>query len=55
MCKKDFFMTEMIGELPCEDRHIFHKDCINLWFNTQHHLNCPICLEYILGRKKAYF
>ncbi|CDW90250.1 ring finger domain protein [Stylonychia lemnae] len=54
ICHKEFNENEKIVELSCQNKHIQHKDCADTWFNTQYHLNCPNCLEFMYPRKVTF-
>lgn len=34
--------------LPCHESHVFHEQCINLWFVHIH--KCPLCRAHVLPR-----
>jgi len=53
-CFKAFEETQAVAEIPCTSSHIMHKDCCIKWFNQQHHLNCPVCLEFIFRPRYRY-
>ena len=42
------FFTEQdddVTELRCDERHIFHTECLRPWLEKQ--LTCPICRESV--------
>lgn len=47
ICHEDYFsdIEEEICVIPCG--HVYHKNCLDRWFHTQHQQNhpgtCPIC------------
>ncbi|VVU94742.1 Ring finger domain [seawater metagenome] len=41
ICKEEYCKDDKILKLKCN--HIFHKDCIKLWFNKE--LTCPYCRQ----------
>ena len=47
VCSVKFEGHTLICELPCLQSHVISKDCADKWFNTDRHINCPICLENI--------
>ena len=51
ICGSRFAGQEDIVELVCEGEHIVHKQCADAWFNKQQHINCPVCLEFLLSLK----
>eukprot|EP00347_Sterkiella_histriomuscorum_P015367 403357283 len=51
VCNLKFTQTDEIVELVCTGEHIIHKMCADDWFNNQKHINCPVCLEFILGQQ----
>ena len=44
ICLEQYKLNEKIIKLDCE--HIFHKSCINLWF--QNNNSCPICRDNVI-------
>ena len=40
ICMENYKENDEVETLPCF--HIFHKDCIEEWFNNNNN-NCPIC------------
>ena len=41
ICCEDFKLNEYKRTLRCN--HIFHKKCIDKWFNSFKKVNCPTC------------
>ena len=41
ICQMDFKDDEEIAELNCNDKHIFHSECIKEWLT--HQMICPTC------------
>ena len=33
--------------LPCHESHIFHKECLQSWFEKIEDHNCPLCFTFI--------
>lgn len=46
ICLSSFNEGEMLGVLPCDDRHRFHKKCIITWLAKKE--SCPLC-QHDLG------
>jgi hypothetical protein len=42
ICSDDYQPNIYVTKLPCN--HMFHEDCMKLWF--QDHGNCPICMKF---------
>jgi hypothetical protein len=40
-CLEEFTEDDLIKVLPCDNRHIFHPECIDPWFKRK--TNCPLC------------
>ena len=49
ICYADFKDDDQLSELACDDRHIFHTECIQKWLETD--LRCPICKKDVDGSK----
>lgn len=45
ICLEVFKNEEMVIYLPCDPRHHFHYECIELWLGNS--LMCPICKNKI--------
>jgi len=45
ICILYFKMNDEVRILPCNDNHIFHKDCIDKWLKQNK--NCPTCRKEI--------
>ena len=41
ICLEKFKDQEIISELPCDSRHIFHFDCLAMWLRNKQ--ICPLC------------
>lgn len=41
ICSSTFATDEKISQMPCDERHFFHKDCIITWLRVNP--TCPIC------------
>ena len=42
ICCCEYEPDDMVARLKCNERHMFHKDCLTLWI--KHGKNsCPIC------------
>lgn len=41
----DFTETDDIIELPCDEKHYFHAECIKQWLLKNN--NCPLCKKEI--------
>jgi hypothetical protein len=41
ICLEEIEANGKEESLPCG--HVFHSECINLWFNSNNATNCPIC------------
>tara|TARA_B100000925_G_C21894033_1_gene424158 strand:+ start:19 stop:846 length:828 start_codon:yes stop_codon:yes gene_type:complete len=44
ICRHDTKKDEYVTKLKCN--HIYHKDCIKLWFNTE--FTCPYCRKPVI-------
>ncbi len=51
ICGKTIHDYEEIAVIDWSGRHFCHSECVDHWFNTQKHINCPDCLEYVLSAK----
>ncbi len=40
-CLEDITKNEEVITLPCDEKHIYHPDCILPWFKLN--VNCPTC------------
>ena len=47
ICMVDFQENDLISELACDGRHIFHTDCLHEWL--KHDLRCPMCKKAVDG------
>lgn len=45
ICCENIDNLDKILKLECSCKYIYHKDCIEQWFNTN--LNCPLCRKNI--------
>lgn len=45
ICFTEFVESDEVSELKCDERHIFHTDCIKQWMQSdaENNLKCPIC------------
>jgi len=46
ICWADFRDNEEVTPLLCDDRHLFHTACIELWIRKGHN-TCPLCRKQI--------
>jgi hypothetical protein len=42
ICWSDFRRREMVTTLICDEKHVFHTDCIEEWIRKGHN-TCPLC------------
>ena len=42
---EEFTENDEVSELKCDERHIFHTECIKMWMKSdaENNLKCPIC------------
>ena len=47
ICYDEFSTTDnrYVVELDCRNKHVFHTDCVNKWFEKN--TVCPLCKEEI--------
>ena len=45
ICLVDFNNGETVRVLPCDPDHIFHNACLQQWFTTNIHRECPVCRQ----------
>jgi hypothetical protein len=46
ICLCPFEKNEIIGILNCQGKHLYHKDCIQNWFNQEgSKSSCPLCRQ----------
>ena len=50
ICLEKFKESEIISELPCDSRHIFHYDCLALWLHTKQ--ICPLCKQPVQPQRQ---
>mmetsp|Transcript_43668 Transcript_43668/g.57865 ORF Transcript_43668/g.57865 Transcript_43668/m.57865 type:complete len:80 (+) Transcript_43668:968-1207(+) len=46
ICFANFLPKDDVSQLNCNERHIFHKACLESWMksdSTNNTLSCPIC------------
>ena len=56
ICLYDFKISQVIKILPCDNKHIFHKACIDKWLGN--HKACPICRKEVnkkVNNKRKYY
>jgi hypothetical protein len=41
ICIEDFKKNDIVLQLPCNLKHVFHRDCISDWVKVK--LVCPVC------------
>lgn len=41
ICKENMSVGDVVLKLPCSDRHVFHRTCIEPWMCK--HATCPLC------------
>ena len=46
ICLQDFGQDDQVTRLNCNDKHIFHKACLQKALEAK--LNCPICRKSVL-------
>lgn len=52
ICTEDFKDSDKVVELQCDERHVFHQECISGWLVKKK--DCPICRHAVaLTEKKA--
>ena len=49
ICYCEFEEDDQISELACDDRHIFHTECVQKWLEKD--LRCPMCKKEVDGSK----
>ena len=47
ICLEDFEAADQVVQLPCNQLHIFHVECLKSWVYKNE--NCPMCREPIHG------
>lgn len=52
ICLYTFEVDQSIKILPCDEKHFFHKVCIDKWLGN--HKACPICRKEIKKVRKYY-
>ena len=45
ICFQNFNSDEEVVVLPCDDKHLFHADCLKRWLRINN--SCPICRKSI--------
>ncbi len=45
ICQEKFERTDMVVQMPCHIKHIFHSECIKPWICKQN--ACPLCKQAI--------
>ena len=45
ICQETFEKTDLVCQLPCHIKHIFHATCVKAWISRQN--ACPLCKEKI--------
>ena len=46
ICLSNFEPNDSICQLECTYKHIFHRQCLDLWLQKQNE-SCPICRDPI--------
>ena len=41
ICLENFKNTDKVSELDCDDKHVFHSNCLHNWLQTK--AICPLC------------
>lgn len=41
ICFAAFEQSDLVVQMPCDERHIFHRTCLFTWFDTSG--TCPVC------------
>jgi hypothetical protein len=45
ICLSNFKEDDEVSELNCDERHIFHTECLQRWLEQQ--LRCPLCKKEV--------
>ena len=53
ICLSDSEMEDELCHLPCNEGHIFHRNCIAKWLNVKN--QCPSCRKPAKKRRFLYF
>jgi len=46
ICWSDFLRNDFVTTLHCDEKHIFHTECIEQWIRKGQN-SCPLCRQHI--------
>lgn len=50
VCQLEFEEGEDVRQLPCEGKHVFHKECVDIWLKKND--TCPLCKTHFSDKGK---
>ena len=50
VCQLEFEEGEDVRQLPCEGKHVFHKECVDVWLRKND--TCPLCKTHFSDKGK---